>query len=120
MLIGAELSRLVCASSAVISSRDSIVRLRGSKTRRTAASLPDSSRTPSSSASTAPLSWTCSGVSAFLPALIFGLVISSISSSTFWLLVPGGSSVTTSCHWPRASSSIFQRARTFSEPRPVR
>jgi hypothetical protein len=24
--------------------------------------------------------------------------------------VPGGSSVTTSCHWPRARSSIFQRA----------
>ena len=33
--------------------------------------------------------------------------------------VPGGSSVTTACHWPRASSSIFQRARTFMLPRPV-
>ena len=31
----------------------------------------------------------------------------------------GGSSVTTSCHWPRARSSIFQRARTLRLPRPV-
>jgi hypothetical protein len=29
-------------------------------------------------------------------------------------LTPCGNSVTTSCHWPRARSSIFQRARTFS------
>ena len=57
---------------------------------------------------------------AFLPVLTLGLVISSISSSTFWLLTPGGSSFTTSCHWPRARSSIFQRARTFRLPRPVR
>jgi hypothetical protein len=54
-----------------------------------------------------------------LPARIFGLVSSSISSSTFCALVPGGSSVTTTCHWPRARSSIFQRARTLSEPRPL-
>jgi len=33
----------------------------------------------------------CSGVSDFLPALTFGLVSSSISSSTLWLLAPGGS-----------------------------
>jgi hypothetical protein len=58
-------------------------------------------------------------VSVFLPSLSFGLVSSSISSSTFWPDVPGGSSVTTSCHWPRARSSIFQRARTFRLPRPV-
>jgi hypothetical protein len=44
-----------------------------------------------------------------LAGLSFGLVSSSISS-TFWPDVPGGSSVTTSCHWPRARSSIFQRA----------
>ena len=30
-----------------------------------------------------------------------------------------GSSVTKTCHWPRARSSIFQRARTLSEPRPL-
>ena len=118
-LIGTLPSRLVCASSAVISSPCSTVRLRGSNTRRTGASLLDSSRTASSTASTAAFSCTCSCDSAFLPALTFGLVSSSISSSTFCALVPGGSSVTTSCHWPRARSSIFQRARSFSEPRPA-
>ena len=84
------------------------------------ASLLDSSRTASSTASTVALSCTCSCVSAFLPALTLGLVSSSISSSTFCALVPGGSSVTTSCHWPRARSSIFQRARTFSSRGPLR
>ncbi len=119
-LIGTLPSRLVWASSALTSSPCSTVRLRGSNTRRTGASLLDSSRTASSTASTAAFSCTCSCDSAFLPALSFGLVSSSISSSTFCALVPGGSSVTTSCHWPRARSSIFQRARNFSEPRPVR
>ena len=37
----------------------------------------------------------------------------------FWLDTPGGNSVMTTCHWPRASSSIFQRARTLRLPRPV-
>jgi hypothetical protein len=71
--------------------------------------LLDSSRTASSTASTVALSCSCSLPSAFLPARTFGLVSSSISSSTFCALVPGGSSVTTTCHWPRARSSIFQR-----------
>jgi hypothetical protein len=119
-LIGAELSRLVWASRAVISSCCSMRLLLGSNTRRTGASLLDSSRTPSSTISMLALSWVWSWLSAFLPALTLGLVISSISSSTFWLLTPGGSSFTTSCHWPRARSSIFQRARTFRLPRPVR
>ena len=119
-LIGALDSRLVCASSVLISSCCSTVRVFGSNTRRTAASLLDSSRTASSTASTAAFSCTCSVVSAFLPALTFGLVSSSISSSTFCVLVPGGSSCTTSCHWPRARSSMLQRARTFRLPRPVR
>ena len=110
----------ICASSVVISSCWSMARLLGSNTRRTGASLLDSSRTPSSTASIEALSWVCSWLSAFLPALTLGLVSSSISSSTFCELVPGGSSVTTSCHWPRARSSIFQRARTLSDPRPVR
>ena len=91
----------------------------GSNTRRTGASLLDSSRTASSTASTVVFSCVCSADSVFLPALIFGFVSSSISSSTFCALVPGGSSVTTSCHWPRARSSIFQRARTFRLPRPL-
>ena len=119
-LMGDEVSRLVWASSVVMSSCCSMRLVLGSQTRRTAASLLDSSRTPSSTASTLALSWFCSCVSAFLPALTLGLVSSSISSSTRWVLTPGGSSVTTSCHWPRARSSIFQRARHFSEPRPVR
>ena len=97
-LIGDELSRLVCASSVVTSSCWPVLRLCGSKTRRTGASLLDSSRTLSRTPKIVALSCVCSGASAFLPALIFGLVSSSISSSTFWALAPGGSSVTTSCH----------------------
>ncbi len=119
-LMDDDVSRLVCAKSAVMSSCCGVLPVFGSHTRRTAASLLDSSRTPSSTASMLALSSTCSLPRAFLPVLIFGLVMSSISSSTFCVLTPGGSSVTTSCHWPRASSSIFQRARTFRLPRPVR
>ena len=116
--IGTLLSRLVCASSVVMSSACSTVRLLGSKTKRTGASLLLSSRTASSTASSAAFSCTCSGDKAFLPVLTLGLVISSTSSSTFCVLVCGGSSVTTSCHWPRARSSMTQRARTFRLPRP--
>ena len=119
-LIDDEVSKLVCASKVVISSCCSMVRVLGSNTKRTAASLLDSSRTTSSTDNTVALSWFCSGLRAFLPALTLGLVSSSISSSTRWLLTPGGSSFTTNCHWPRARSSITQRARTLSEPRPVR
>ncbi|MNT21100.1 hypothetical protein D3C72_1564250 [compost metagenome] len=117
-LIGAPDSRLVCASSVWMNSCWPTFLLLGSNTRRTGASLPDSSRTASSTASTVALSCCCSCVSAFLPVLILGLVISSISSSTFCAEVLGGSSVTTSCHWPRAISSMVQRARTFRLPRP--
>ncbi|MCY1374123.1 hypothetical protein D9M69_614400 [compost metagenome] len=119
-LIGDELSRLVWANSAVMSSLCSMRLLLGSNTRRTGASLLDSSRTTSSTMSMLAFSCVCSWLSAFLPVLTLGLVISSISSSTRWVLTPGGSSLTTSCHWPRARSSIFQRARTFRLPRPVR
>ena len=119
-LMDDEVSRLVCASKVVMSSCCSIVRVLGSNTKRTGASLLDSSRTTSNTASTVALSWVCSALSAFLPVLTLGLVSSSISSNTRWLLTPGGSSFTTSCHWPRAKSSITQRARTLSEPRPVR
>ena len=119
MLIDADDSMLVCASSAVMNSCGSIFAVFGSKTRRTAASLPDSSRTLSSTERISAFRFCCSGVSAFLPARTFGLVSSSISSITFWVDAPGGNSVTTTCHWPRASSSIFQRARTLSDPRPV-
>ncbi|KAG1168246.1 hypothetical protein G6F35_017495 [Rhizopus arrhizus] len=111
---------LVCASSVLTNSSRSTREVFGSKTRRTAASLPDSSRTASSRFSMTALACVCSGVRLFLPDLTFGLVISSISSRTFWPDVPGGSSVITSCHWPRAISSNCQRARTFSEPRPAR
>ena len=117
-LIGAELSNPVWASSVVIRSDCSIRLVLGSKTRRTGASLSDSSRTASSTASTVVRCACCSLLSTFLPAFTFGLVSASISSSTCCVLVPGGSSVTTSCHWPRASSSIFQRARTLRLPRP--
>ncbi|MNY02599.1 hypothetical protein D3C86_1351740 [compost metagenome] len=117
-LIGAPDSRLVCASRVWMNSCWSTFLLLGSNTSRTGASLPDSSRTASSTASSEVFSCTCSGVSAFLPVRIFGLVISSISSSTFCADVAGGSSCTTICHWPRAISSIFQRARTFRLPRP--
>ena len=119
-LMGEEVSRLVWASSVVISSCWLIRLVLGSQTRRTAASLLDSSRTTSNTASRLALSWFWSCDRAFLPALTLGLVSSSISSSTRWVLTPGGSSVMTNCHWPRARSSIFQRARHFSEPRPLR
>ena len=119
-LIGDEVSSEVCASSVVMNSSWLMREVLGSNTRRTAASLLDSSRTTSSTDSIAAFSWVWSALSAFLPALTLGLVISSISSSTFCVLTPGGSSLTTNCHWPRANSSIFQRARTLSEPRPVR
>ena len=118
-LIEADVSRLVCASNVWINSSCPTVRLLGSNTMRTGASLLDSSRTSSSTDSTVALSWFCSCVTAFLPVLTLGLVSSSISSSTFCVEAPGGSSVTTSCHWPRARSSIFQRARTFRLPRPL-
>ena len=119
-LIGEVVSRLVWASSAVISSCCSMRLVLGSNTRRTSASLLLSSRATSSRASMLALSWVWSWLRVFLPALTLGLVISSTSCKTMAVLVPGGSSVTTSCHWPRASSSIFQRARTLSEPLPVR
>ena len=108
----------VCASSACMNS-SGLMRLDfGSSTIRTGASRLASSRIVSSMPRNCWRSAICSGDSAFLPFLTFGLVISSISSSTFWEDVPGGSSVTTACHCPRASSSIFQRARTFRLPRP--
>ena len=119
-LTGEEVSRLVCANSVVMSSCCSIRLVLGSHTRRTAASLLDSSRIASSTARMVALDWVWSCESAFLPALTLGFVSSSISSSTLWVLTPGGSSVITNCHCPRARSSIFQRARHLSEPRPVR
>ena len=81
-LMDDEVSRLVCASKVVMSSCCSIVRVLGSNTKRTAASLLDSSRTTSNTASTVALSWVWSALSAFLPALTLGLVSSSISSNT--------------------------------------
>ena len=51
-LIGLDVSRLVCASSVLMSSCWPILLVLGSHTRRTAASLLDSSRTPSSTDST--------------------------------------------------------------------
>jgi hypothetical protein len=62
--------------------------------------------------STSCFSRVCSGVSDFLPGRGCGLVIASISSWTFFAEAPGGSSVTTICHCPRASRSIVHRART--------
>ena len=61
-----------------------VLRVFGSNTSRTGASRPDSSRIVSST----PSSWSASAAAApadsdFLPSLTFGLVSSSISSSTF-------------------------------------
>ena len=59
---------------------------------------------------------TCSGVQRLLAGL--GLRVGELLDLLQHLLradAPGGSSVTTSCHWPRARSSIFQRARTRSD-----
>ncbi len=118
-LIDALLSSDVCASSMFMNSVWSRFFDFGSNTRRIGASRPDSSRTVSSTARIFCFKDICSGDSAFFPSLTLGLVSSSISSNTFCEDVPGGSSVTTACHWPRAMSSIFQRARTFRLPRPL-
>ena len=93
-------------------------------TRRTSCSLPDSSRTPDSEMADrkAALRLSCSGVNTFLPAfsLATGLEQASISDITVAVDTPGGSSVMTRRHWPRASGSIFHLARTRRLPRPVR
>jgi len=73
MLTGTLDSRLVCASSAVISTLCSIARLLGSKTSRTGASLPDSSRTASSTASTAGLELNLIGRERLLAGLELGV-----------------------------------------------
>ena len=104
-LTGTPDSRLVLASRMLIISCWSILEVLGSNTSRTGASLPDSSRTVSSTPSTVCLSCSCSGVSDFLPVRTFGFDSSSISSSTFCADTPCGSSLTTICHWPRARSS---------------
>ena len=105
-LMDTEVSRLVQASSVLTSSACSMREVLGSKTRRTAASRPLSSRTASITFRICDLACSCSGVRAFLPLRTFGLLSSSTSSSTFWDETPCGSSSTTSCHWPRASSSM--------------
>ena len=68
-LTEALLSMLVCASSVLTNSSRSTREVLGSNTRRTAASLPDSSRTASSRFSMTALDWVCSGVRLFLPVL---------------------------------------------------
>ena len=105
---------LVCASSVRTNSSRSTFEVRGSNTSRTAASLPDSSRTVSSTESTSCLVCCWSGVSAFLPALTFGLVSSSISSSTRWLEVDGGSSMHDQLPLP-ARQLLELEARTHLE-----
>ena len=98
-LIETVVSRLVAASSVLMSSDCSIFEVLGSITSRTAASRPLSSRTASITPRMCDLACTCSGVSAFLPVLTLGLEMSSISSSTFCAETPCGSSSMTSCHW---------------------
>ena len=117
--IGALDSKEVWASSRLTNSLTSIFLLLGSNTKRTAASLLDSSRTPSKTFKMVDLRLFCSGVRVFFPTFTFGLVISSISCNTRWEEVAGGNSLTTICHWPRANSSTDQRARTLILPRPV-
>ena len=117
--IGALDSSEVCANNRFTNSFTSIFLLFGSNTKRTAASLLDSSRTPSKTLRMVDFKLFCSGVRVFLPTFTLGLVISSISCKTRWDEVAGGNSLTTICHWPRANSSIDQRARTLTLPRPV-
>ena len=96
--MGEEVSKLVWASNAVINSCCSMRLVLGSNTKRTAASLLDSSRTTSSTDKMLALSCIWSALRAFLPAFTLGLVSSSISSKTFCELTPMGNSVTTNCH----------------------
>ena len=117
--IGTFASIEVCASRNDISSSGSTLLVRGSSTMRTGWSPSESSRWDSSSASVAALRLAWSGVRDFLPAFDLGFTSSSISSSTRAALVLGGSSVTATRYWPRASFSTLQRARTRMLPRPV-
>ena len=96
--IGALDSNEVCANSRLTNSFTSIFLLLGSNTKRTAASLLDSSRTPSSTFRIVDLRLFCSGVRVFLPTFTLGLVISSISCNTRCEEVAGGNSLTTICH----------------------
>ena len=116
-LIGAELSRLVCASSVVIELllRRCVLRLglEHEAHRRVLARLVAHRVEHREHASA--FSCTCSGEQRLLAGL--DLRVGELLDLLEHLLradAPGGSSVTTSCHWPRARSSIFQRARTFS------
>src|SRR3546814_9978907 len=86
----------------------------GSNTRRTAASLPDSSRTVSSRPRIRERVCCCSVLRLFLPGLTFGLVRSSISSRIFCDDVPGGSSVTTHCHRSEEHTSELQSLMRIS------
>ena len=117
--IGAFDSMSVLASSRFTNSFSSWRELFGSNTRRTGCARSDSSRARSRRDSISCFSRLCSGVSDFFPGFGCGLVSASISSSTLRDDVPGGSSCTTICHWPRARRSMVQRARTRIEPRPV-
>jgi len=111
-------SRLVWASSTAMNSSCARREDLGSRTMRTGASSLDSSRTESSTPSTRVLRFFCSCETSFLPARGCGLVSASISESTLAVDTPCGSSVTITRHWPRASSSTFQRARMRTLPRP--
>jgi hypothetical protein len=92
--------------------------LRGSNTRRTGDDLSDSSRIVSSASANNAFRFTWSCDSDFLPSRGLGLVARSTSSITTRADTPNGSSVTAMRHWPRASSSTVQRARTRRLPRP--
>ena len=117
-LIEALDSKEVWAKRSVTNSCCSMFLLFGSKTRRTGAPRVDSSRTLSKTLRMVCLRLICSALKDFLPNFTFGLVSSSISCKTFCVEVAGGNSLTTTCHCPRANSSMLQRARTLIDPRP--
>ena len=117
-LTGSVVSRRVLASRRSMNSCGSWRLLRGSNTRRTGERLVRlvAHRVERAANSALRLTWSCD--SDFLPSLGFGLVARSMSSSTTRAETPNGSSVTATRHWPRASSSTVQRARTRRLPRP--
>jgi len=117
-LTGTLVSRAVWARKKRMKVSGSWFRELGSRTRRTGFFSSDSSRVLSSRARIACLRFFCSGDSSFLPVLGCGLASASIWVNTWAVETPGGSSVTTMRHWPRASCSTVHCARTRTLPRP--
>ena len=113
-------SSRVLASSSCMNSAGSWRLDFGSSTRRTGEDLSDSSRTASSAREHQVLQVDLLLRERLLAllGLRIGRALDVLEHRRAWTR-RSGSSVTATCHWPRASSSTVQRARTRRLPRPV-